>query len=124
MRKSDDIAGAGVIGGHSLVNRTGSGRAGARGVVASGSTITVSGVTSPSGANGTWPLDAFAPNFNGRPNYNLGIYWIQWNGTRWEFTTDMGTDYFTSTEDVADPTLVTSWTPGPGAAGTLTIVSS
>jgi hypothetical protein len=84
-------------------------------------TITVSGVSSPSGANSTWSLDEYAPVFNGRPNYNSGIYWIQWSGTRWEFTTDMGTDYFYSTENVDDPTLVTSWTNGPGAAGTLTV---
>lgn len=84
--------------------------------------VAVSGLSSPGGANGTYP---FLSTFNGRPRYNAGIYFVAWNGSRWEFTTDMGTDYYYSNEDVASPDLVTTWTNnGTGGVGTLVITAA
>ena len=94
------------------------------GVIAVGSvtptSVTVSGVTTPGGANGAYPQNA---TVNGKPSYNVGIYYLEWNGTRWELTTDMGTDYFYSTQDVASPDLVTTWTPTGSGAGTLVVTA-
>lgn len=66
---------------------------------------------------------AYAGLSSGKPSYSLSVVLVFWNGSQWVVRYD-GDPYWTSSENVATPELVTSWTPVEGyygAAGTITV---
>lgn len=74
--------------------------------------MSVTGITSAWPGNGYYEVGGTA---NGKDFYRYGIYRLQWTGTAWVFVPDSGMlTYFTSSEDVATPDLVTEWTAVTG----------
>ena len=81
----------------------------------------VSGISSAWPANGYYPV---AGTSNGRNFYQLGIYRMKWTGSAWIIEPDSGAlVYFTSSENVAHPALVGTWTAvvGTGALVVLAV---
>lgn len=71
---------------------------------------------------------AFPPMFpgtevNGRASFVNGDYAASWNGAAWELSI-AAVAVWASSDDVASPELVTTWTPEPGALGTPTLYTS
>lgn len=84
-------------------------------MLAPGTEVVVSGVSSAWPANAVYPVAGTA---NGRNFYQFGIYRVKWTGTAWIIEPDSGMIvYFTSSQNVATPDQVTAWTPviGTGA---------
>jgi hypothetical protein len=71
--------------------------------------ITIAG----GGSEETNVVCSYSGDFNSRPAYRSGAVLVWWTGTTWniEYSADV---YYSSTDDVALPTLVTTWTAVDG----------
>jgi len=82
---------------------------------------TVAGINAA--ACGDW---VYSSTVSGRPAFalpGLASSLMSWNGTLWRIYD--GTDYlFTSTDDVAGPELVTTWTAGTAGTGSPVVTST
>jgi hypothetical protein len=69
--------------------------------------------------NGTYP---YLFTMNGRPQYAKATQRVYWRGTKWLIEETGADDYYESTDDVATPNLVTTWTTVTGSLpiGTVT----
>jgi hypothetical protein len=86
-------------------------------------TVTVSGAGT-SEVNGTY---AYWLDLEGKPVYTKGGgYNIWWDTVilGWSIYLDTGVDYYTSTDDVATPDLVTTWTVSAGSLPLPTVTST
>jgi hypothetical protein len=72
-------------------------------------TVTIAG-SCQSVIDGDYSLSA---DVNGRPSYIMGIYIIQWTGTRWEHNDDMSQVGMYNDSNSANPpaTSFSAWTP-------------
>lgn len=85
-----------------------------------GKVMTVSGTISPD-LNGEYRMAGLA---SAKPRYLSGTKAILWTAGKWRMSDALQVPFWESSEDVATPDLVSSWTPVLGASGSAVAVAA